>query len=219
MENISLALLTSVGKFESAMLETLLQVSALSTSARTRSRVLYVVSFVKVPRRSYGTIGFIRGTLQGAKKNSSRKASTFRQVTTKRTCERGGAGWQGWSPSSGVRVMWSPSVRPARDCGTLSDYLLDHVHPGSMVGQCGWLYVFWWAGEESWRVLTIRTCASRRNRATKDQLPPFSIPPSTVNDGITDRGTTHNVAARTSRLADVRSGDHARLRMKNLAGT
>lgn len=66
-------------------------------------------------------------------------------------------------------------------------------------------------------MLTIRTCASRRNRATKDQLPPFSIPPSTVNDGITDRGTTHNVAARTSRLADVRSGDHARLRMKNLA--
>ncbi|EFN71111.1 Protein timeless-like protein, partial [Camponotus floridanus] len=41
----------------------------------------------------------------GAKKNSSRKASTFRQVTTKRTCERGSAGWQGWSPSSGVRVM------------------------------------------------------------------------------------------------------------------
>lgn len=45
--------------------------------------------------RSYGTIGFIRGTLQGAKKNSSRKASTFRQVTTKRTCERGGAGKAG----------------------------------------------------------------------------------------------------------------------------
>lgn len=46
--------------------------------------------------RPYGTIGCTRGTLQGAKKNSSRKASTFRQVTTKRTCERGGAGWQGW---------------------------------------------------------------------------------------------------------------------------
>lgn len=44
----------------------------------------------------YGTIGCTRGTLQGAKKNSSRKASTFRQVTTKRTCERGGVGRQGW---------------------------------------------------------------------------------------------------------------------------
>lgn len=30
-------------------------------------------------------IGRTRGTLQGAKKNSSRKASTFRQVTTRRT--------------------------------------------------------------------------------------------------------------------------------------
>lgn len=33
---------------------------------------------------------YTRVTLQGAKKNSSRKASTFRQVTKKRTCERGG---------------------------------------------------------------------------------------------------------------------------------
>lgn len=167
------------------------------------------------------TIGCIRSTLQGAKKNSSRKASTFRQVTTKRTCERAGAGWQGWSlswmsPGSRDRVTW-PSHVTARDCNASRDYLLDHVLPGSMVGQCGWLYVFWWAGEESWRVLTIRTCASRRNRATKDQLPPFSISPSTVNDDAADRGTTRNVAARTSRLADVRSGDHAGPRMKNLA--
>lgn len=70
-------------------------------------------------------------------------------------------------------------------------------------------------------MLTIRTCASRRNRATKDQTSPFSIPPSTANDDAADREParmSRNVGARTSRLADIRSGNHVRPGIvKNLA--
>lgn len=61
-------------------------------------------------------------------------------------------------------------------------------------------------------MLTIRTCASRRNRATKDQPSPFSIAPSilTTMPPIADlRETMRNVAARTSRVADMRVGNHA----------
>jgi len=73
-----------------------LQASALPASARKRaSSAAARVSSTEVPRALLPRRTPLRdnqsqpGTLQGAKKNSSRKASTFRQVTTKRTCEHG----------------------------------------------------------------------------------------------------------------------------------
>jgi len=91
------------------------------------------------------------GTLQGAKKNSSRKASTFRQVTTKRTCERG---WcrrtrrrstsrllaRAWSLRDHLPLLLhtgraTPHSRASRRRRAYR--LLDHVLPASTVGQCG----------------------------------------------------------------------------------
>lgn len=58
------------------------------TFVRSPGGVRITMSFLRWPSKR--AIVYTRVTLQGAKKNSSRKASTFRQVTTKRTCERGG---------------------------------------------------------------------------------------------------------------------------------
>lgn len=43
-------------------------------------------------------------------------------------------------------------------------------------------------------MLTIRTCASRRNRAAKDQPSPFSTAPLTTNEDAADRRPARKIA-------------------------